>query len=137
MLKISTDSPPIPAGLEPRAAQVLGSFRHHQDLMGLDSWTIKLFWRPVGDHKIMATSAEPEYYQASIDIDLEDLDIEHLSEYVRHELLHVLLWQYTETAESLVLKKAKGTIRKLEERTVSDLERMPLWDRIPLGPPSD
>ena len=101
--------------------------------MGLSAWTIKLSWIPVPDHKVMASSAEPEYYQASVDVDLADLD-EYLSDYVRHELFHVILWQYTQASYSLAFKRARTTLNRLEERTVSDLERMPLWETLSSPP---
>jgi hypothetical protein len=134
-ITILSDSPPAPSGKETLAGIVTTRFSRFADLMGLIGWNIRLQWTPVGDRKVMATTAEPEYYQATIDVDLNDVDIEYLDEYIRHELFHIILWQYTEAALAFTLKRTRTTINKLEERTVSDLERMPLWAFVPSGTP--
>jgi hypothetical protein len=122
---------PIDSTLQPLADQVLASLRHHLGLMGLDAWDIKILWTAIPGQYAMQTNAEPEYYKATIEVDLDDLKPEAISSYIRHELFHIILWQYTEAATSFALKRTKTTLNRLEERTVSDLERMPLWESLP------
>lgn len=121
------------------AEQTLASFRHHHEIMGLGGWNISLNWLTLGDDRVMQTNVQPEYYRAVIDVDLTCLaeKPQHMPSTVRHELFHVIIWQYTEFAEALALKSTNLLLRKLEERTVSDLSRMPLWDSLSTDQPSD
>jgi len=138
MIEILPESPPVPEGCEDKVDLVLSSLTRHLALMGLDHWNIKIQWVSVDEKFVMETEVQPEYYKATISIDLPELKLPYLNEYIRHECFHIILWQYTETAETLApTKKSKAVIRKLEERTVSDLERMPLWDKIPSALPNE
>ena len=121
---------PVPEEFRSLGDEVLTQATRLSELMGLQDWDIKFTWAPVGKSYVMETSAEPEYYKATITVDLPNLDPAHLPSYLRHELLHIILWQYTEAAEAFALKRTKTTLRKLEERMVSDLERMPLWENL-------
>lgn len=129
-ISILPESLPVSPDDLAKSRQVVARITELAQLMGLGSWEIKIDWHSVEGTFTMETTAEPEYYKVTISIDLPKLEYEDIDAYLRHELLHAILWQYTETAEALALKKAKSTIRKLEERTVSDLERMPLWDKL-------
>jgi hypothetical protein len=103
--------------------------------MGLQGWDIFVEFGEIkgkGNDAEMAmeTFAEPEYYKTTLTVDLSRLHEIDINTYVRHEFLHTILWLYTHAAEELCVKKAQGTVLKLEERVVSDLERMPLWEML-------
>lgn len=122
-------------GHEAIAKKFMSSLEKHLRWMDLNKWIIKVEYVEIDEDCGMETSCQPQYYKATIGVDLAFLDSsnkqrEAIDEYVRHELLHVVLWIYTALAEDLSLKKGKGAIRKMEERVVSDLERMPLWDKL-------
>jgi len=120
----------IPEEYKDIGQEVLDCLALHEQLLGLTDWTIKVFWKPVEDHYVMETVAQPEYYKAHISVDLPELEREHIAEYVRHELFHVLMWHYTEAINSFLHEDYVPHVEKLEERVVSDLERLPLWEKI-------
>jgi hypothetical protein len=106
----------------------LASIKKHRDLLGLEGWDIIVSFEEVEGNMCMQTSAEPEYYKVSIDVDLRGLNDSDIDLYVRHELLHAVLWMYTHLAENLAGRKNRKLIRGMEERLVTDLERMPFWE---------
>ena len=128
MISIASPSPPAPEGLEPLAEQVMASLKDYEQRLGLTQWWITVTWGPCD--AVMSTFCEPEYYEADITVDLTKLPAQYVDEYARHELFHVLVWMYTSVAEGLATVREKAILRKLEERMVSDLEQMPIWENL-------
>ncbi len=110
------------------ANKVLASIKKHRDLFGMQGWDIVITFKEVEGDMCMETVAEPEYYKTMIDVDLRGLVESDIDLYVRHELLHAILWMYTNLAESLAPSRHKKLLGGMEERLVTDIERMPFWD---------
>ena len=128
MISVSRESAPCPKGLKSRAGKVLRSLKKYERLLGLDRWWITVKWKNCD--KTMETVAEPEYLQAEIAVDLTKLKEEDIDEYTRHELFHVLLWLYTSIAEIGKGGTEHAVLRLIEERTVTEFEKMPLWEKL-------
>lgn len=118
---------------------IVKSLQWHAKVLGLDRWDIGVGWRKVdGGNYAMECEAEWEYYKADIFIDLSravEGKIKYLDEYIRHELLHAIVWPLGQMAEKLALgsEGIQGIATMLEERVVSDLERAPFWDLLKEG----
>lgn len=108
--------------------KIVEAFEKHIKLMLVDDWYITLDFTSVED-EAMQTLAKPEYRSATIEIDAEQLQDqpECIAHYVRHEIIHVLLWSYFSIAEELCYKRTEGALEKLEEQMVYLVEHMPLW----------
>jgi len=112
---------------------VVDCFKKHIALMLADEWYITVRFAPINDHEeAMDTTANPEYRSAVVTVDMDRFSEqrEHLDKYVRHELLHVLVWQFFDIAGTLAYKNAARALEKIEESVIDRLEHMPLWERL-------
>jgi hypothetical protein len=113
--------------------QIVKAFEQHIELMLQDEWyiTIKFAKMPAEDD-CMETLAKPEYRTAEVTVDTEGIGAqpEYINNYVRHELLHVLVWSFFDIAGTLSYKNSKDALIKLEEEVIGRLEHMPLWKKI-------
>ena len=110
---------------------VVDSFEEHINLMLKDDWYITIsFVENEIDGECMATEAFPEYRKASIEVFLPGLteQWEYLDHYVRHELLHIIIWNFFDIAGTLAYKNVSKALGKLEEQVIYLLEHMPLWN---------
>lgn len=108
---------------------IVASFERHIKLMLVDEWYITVNFEGVED-EAMETEAHPEYRKAEVSVDSEDLKYqpEHLDKYVRHEIMHILVWEHYSIVSELCYKRTEGALRKLEEAVIYSLEHMPAWD---------
>lgn len=111
--------------------QVVDSFELHIKLMFADEWYVEVKFEPV-EEEAMETECNPEYRTAKVSVDSENLkdQPEYVHHYVRHELLHVLTWNFFDIAGTLAYKNAKEALLKLEEAVIGRLEHMPGWERM-------
>jgi hypothetical protein len=135
-IQVAKDSPP-PCN-EEAAEKVLKYVRHYEALFGLEKWRIYIYWKLESEFEdpeewAAETKVDPEYYKARIFFNLDRPQLDKLEEDVRHEMLHCITWQFVGIIESLTYARAKKAVEKLEEKFVSDLELLPLWDKVKLG----
>lgn len=100
--------------------------------LGLGDWDVDVVF-PEANYKDTANcDAAPEYKQAVVYLNLTKIDESHLQDYIRHELLHAILWPLASIANDLARGDAVllEQVRKAEERVCTDLETMPLWDEV-------
>ncbi len=114
---------------------IICAFKKYAELMGLDKWTITLRAKELTPEETedgwqAETDAEAEYLRAVIDIYQVNIPPEEYERVARHELLHVITGNMFGIAETLAFKSARKAMRKLEERVITELEAMPLWDKI-------
>lgn len=101
--------------------------------LGLTDWRIFLYFEPLGTEKVdilATTTATAPYRVAHITIDLPDLKkliIWAREETIRHELLHVVLWEYVSYIRLFVKEEAWEVLSDLTERITTHLSRMPVW----------
>jgi hypothetical protein len=113
--------------------QIIDSFENHIKMMLQDEWYITIkFAKLPADDDCMETLAKPEYRTAEVTVDVEGIAAqpEYLNHYVRHELLHVLVWSFFDIAGTLSYKNSKDALIKCEEEVIGRLEHMPLWKRL-------
>lgn len=113
--------------------KVVAAFKQHISLMLQDEWYITIKFAPMtGDDDCMETLAKPEYRTAEVTVDSEGIEKqpEYINHYVRHELLHVLVWSFFDIAGTLSYKNTSAALIKLEEEVIGRLEHMPLWEKI-------
>ncbi|NIO37413.1 hypothetical protein GTO27_06885 [Candidatus Bathyarchaeota archaeon] len=110
---------------------VVASFHKHVDLMLDDKWYLTLKFEPVED-EAMECEVQPEYRTAKVSIDSDQLKSqpEYIDFYVRHELLHVVVWNFFDIAGTLAYKNAAQALIKLEESVIDRLEHMPMWKLV-------
>ena len=122
------------ATLLPVEEAVVTSLHKHVALMLADDWYINLEFCSVED-EAMETLCKPEYRKAEISVDTAKISAEeeYIDHYIRHELLHVLVWNFFDIAGTLAYKNAASALVKLEESVIDRLEHMPLWDRLDKG----
>lgn len=99
--------------------------------MGLESWDISIAFAPLEDGGA-AAGATP-YFSAHLVFDLGTLAgrPEELRVFVRHELLHCVLFLLTNAASHLAeTEERRALLRDLEETVTSVLDRMPVWDSL-------
>jgi hypothetical protein len=111
--------------------RVVTAFEEHIVLMLKDDWYISLDFTKV-EGECMATEAFPEYRKATIEVDIPGLteQWEYLNHYVRHELLHIIVWNFFDIAGTLAYKNVDRALVKLEESVIFLLEHMPLWEKL-------
>lgn len=111
-----------------RQRRVLALVQRYQRLLGLERWQIHVMFE--ADEDGAACSADDEYLRADICFDLTKIDEANEAGTVRHELLHCLTWEMLRVAEHLAKRDrvALEMVRAASERTVTLLERMPIWD---------
>ncbi len=136
MIIVASDSP---APSDPNIAEkVLEYARYYEQLLGLEKWRIYFYWRLATEYEdpedaretAAETKADPEYYKARVFFNLDRPQLDLLEEDVRHEMLHCFTWQFVSMIQTLTYTRAKAAVTKLEEKFVSDLEMLPLWDKI-------
>jgi hypothetical protein len=115
----------------PDEARVVAAFEEHIELMLHDDWYITVHFTEV-EGECMATEAFPEYRKATVDVHIEGIreQWEYLNHYVRHELLHVIVWNFFDIAGTLAYKNVGRALGKLEEQVIYLLEHMPLWSKL-------
>jgi len=103
----------------------------YSKMMGIEGWNILVCFKKLGVDITATCEAEIEYYRATITFDslkLEEQSDNTIRKTVIHELLHCLVWQLAEVAQHLAPDEHKEFIQKFEESTVTNLERMPIWE---------
>lgn len=122
---------------------VLKSLRTHMKLMGLGKWDITLDFLEVVDDDMTPCQVvvEAKYFKATIEFFMDNVNMSDIDMHIRHELFHVLIWWFFEISGDLSYKNAKAALEKLEERTVTELEMMPMWglvyEKLPANYASD
>jgi hypothetical protein len=108
--------------------RVVVAFEEHIALMLTDDWYLTVHFTKV-DEEAMATQTWPEYRKAIVEVDLPNISTqwEYLNHYVRHELLHIIVWNFFDIAGTLAYKNVGRALGKLEEQVIYLLEHMPLW----------
>ena len=95
-----------------------------------DKWTIKVIYDP-NDKDAYASQDQScaEYWKIDITFCSKLMDIEDKDEFeamakrtALHELLHLLMWQYTSFAQNVAGNRMQGELYKLEEQIVQQLE---------------
>lgn len=111
--------------------QVAKSLNKHIELMLADSWYITLEFTTV-EGEAMECTVKQEYRKAEINVDTAQLEgqPEYIDHYIRHELLHILVWNFFDIAGTLAYKNAADALVKLEESVIDRLEHMPLWNKL-------
>lgn len=115
---------------------ILGLVELYGPLMGLHEWKIKVKFAEVNaeDAGIGADCvAEPEYYNAEITFYLGNLaerEVDELPAFVRHEMLHILMWPFGQLVNALTNNSFEKAFTLVDERVTSDLERMPIWELV-------
>ena len=112
----------------PRQRRILRLVRRYQRLMGLDRWDVTVRFE-VDKEDAAGCSADDEYLRAMLSFDLNGFPPEDDDTFVRHELLHCVVWEMLRVAEGLAGENeaAKEAVRAANERCVTMLERMPIW----------
>jgi len=103
--------------------------------LGLAEWRIFIHFGTLdkdGLDILASTSANPIYRTAHITIDLPDLKtLTHWSreETLRHELLHIVLWEYVSYIQLFGPQDSslRQLLRNMTEKITTHLTRMPLW----------
>ena len=117
--------------LTPFETNVLASFKRHIALMLVDDWYITIKFESV-EGEAMECEVATEYRNAKISVDSKQLEgqPEYIDHYVRHEILHIIVWNFFDIAGTLAYKNAAAALVKLEESVIDRLEHMPLWDKL-------
>ena len=116
--------------------KIVNSMDRHIRLLGLEHWSFEIRWEsPLEGGRYGAeTRASPEYYDATVTFDLDVIAVrsDQVDQYVRHELIHCIVWPLAEAGQLLAgdSEGARELIGRIEERVTSDLERLPLWDKL-------
>jgi hypothetical protein len=107
------------------------SLKKHVKLMMADDWDLTLEFRKVED-EAAETEVKPEYRRAVIAIDTEKMahEPEHIDHYLRHEILHIIVWNFFDIAGTLCYKNTGEALLKLEESVIDRLEHMPMWKNM-------
>lgn len=110
---------------------VVKSFKKHVALMLVDDWYITIKFGPLED-EAMECEVATEYRNAKIGVDSAQLagQPEYIDNYVRHEILHIIVWNFFDIAGTLAYKNAAAALVKLEESVIDRLEHMPLWKKL-------
>jgi hypothetical protein len=113
---------------------IITSFEKHLELMFADEWYIDIIFEPVVG-EAMETGAYPEYRRAEISVDSPQLlkKPDDVDSFVRHELLHILIWSWFDIAGTLAYKNAEKALAKIEEAVIDRLEHMPAWELMYKG----
>ena len=119
----------------PLAKQIVESVKLHQRLLGLEDWYGHLNFAKVETKdggEGMETECWPQYKKFEITADVEAFrnSPEYIHHYVRHECMHILLWNYFGFAQDMCYKNAQKALTKNEEGAIYLLEHMPLWDLV-------
>ena len=104
--------------------------RKYQELLGMKDWNIEVSFTPdAGNHGECQAYYPHKKATISINLDLtkKRSDMEAT---VRHELFHVLHWQFCDIARKLAGKKAQKVLRDLEEDFIDQMEHWPLWKAL-------
>lgn len=125
--------------MQPHVEEILERIR---EPMGLDRWRITIKVGPCRDEEQNercrgSTHADPEYSQATINMDVEALETgEDVEEYVVHEATHIPAWWLHQAAEdaanawadsapkplrNAIRKYAREQVRRAAEKSVTDL----------------
>jgi len=127
-----------PDNLSPTAVKIKRYLELYDDALGFADWQIYVRycrvqkeqdnWPEIADKA--DCEHKSEYYKAFLRFDLELLAAkpdEELAAFVRHELLHIIVGPLADFTLELTKTDAEEIeVGFLEERTVSDLERMPI-----------
>jgi len=115
--------------------KIVKAFKEHIALMLKDDWYITVKFAAVEEDYGMETEAKPEYRKAIITVDIAQIkdQWEYLNHFIRHELLHIIVWNFFDIAGTLAYKNTSKAMEKLEEQVIYLLEHMPLWDNLYKG----
>jgi len=121
---------------------VVKSFEQYMGLILQDAWYVTINFIPESPDEeadddtivktLMETSAEPSYRTAQITVYTNEVakKAEFINHMARHEVLHILTWQFFSIATTLAHKHAGKALKELEESMVDRLEHMPLFDLL-------
>jgi len=100
----------------------------YQALLGLIGWKIRVGWNTQSMDAYADCKSEPEYLKANINFNLDRVTTKKLAKQCTiHELIHVVLSPLTERAQKLSSTKEADLLSSLEETTVTNIEKWPLW----------
>lgn len=119
----------------PLAQKIIASVKLHQRLLGLEDWYGHLHFakvEPEDGGEGMETECWPQYkkFEITADVDVFRNSPEYIHHYVRHECMHILLWNYFGFAQDMCYKNAQKALAKNEEGAIYLLEHMPLWSKV-------
>ncbi|MFQ5888058.1 MAG: hypothetical protein ACE5HY_05125 [Candidatus Hydrothermarchaeales archaeon] len=110
-----------------KAKEAQRLLKKYQKLTGIDDWDIRLKFYT---ENVADCEARPEYLDAVLYLDLDKIPPEELDSWIRHEVLHCLVWSLAHLAETLTKTKTeKELVRIEEEKLVTLLERMSIWSK--------
>ena len=104
---------------------VEASIARWQARLGLQTWFFRVEFGKV-EGGVAECEAKPEYLKADMRFDLDEIRAEYLDDYVRHELIHCLVWPLGHVADVLAAgdPKLQEWCRVSEEGLVTALERV-------------
>ena len=101
--------------------------------LGLQAWQFTLFFHRLPDSEGKAYCiAEPEYRTAKLGFDLERVTDVEIEGFVRHEVLHCLIWSIAKLALDMA-DEDKVLIERvrIEEETLTTLlDSLPVWREL-------
>jgi hypothetical protein len=114
-----------------RKRRVIQLAKRYRRLLGLERWDIAIVFDDRMEDRANC-AADPEYFEATVKFNLERIEDGDEECYVRHELLHCILWPLCHCADFLARENrvANEMVRLANERVTSCLERMPLWEQL-------
>ena len=126
----SAEADKPPARATARQRKLLRLVRRYQQLLGLERWDITVTFEP--DKDLAGCAADDEYMRATLAFDLNQIPPEDDDATVRHEALHIVLWETVRVMDKLAGRDrvARELVRAARERCVTLLERAPLWARL-------
>ena len=102
----------------------------YKKLLNLEVWDFTVKYDGTSENDYATVAADPAYLRAEIAFNLSNIkDIKTLRRKLIHELMHVVLSQYTQTAVVFAGGKKK-ILDELEERVVTEIERWELWGKV-------
>ena len=111
-------------------AVVLKEVLKWRKLLDLEAWDFTIKTGEVDENNFAECAATPAYLRAELGFNLDNIkDMKTLRKKVIHELLHVTMSQYTDTADVFAGSKKK-ILSDLEENLVTRMERWELWGKV-------
>lgn len=101
--------------------------RYYKTLLGIEH-AVTIKWSGASDDSYAEVQTAPEYHKHEIAVNLDKVTSRKDARLVAiHELCHVLLAPYTETARNVRVKGVRKLLNFAEEAIVTQMEKMPIW----------
>jgi hypothetical protein len=116
-----------------RQRRVMRLAKRYAKLLGVNRWyqSVKILFDDQMEDRA-SCSADPEYLEAVVRFNLDRITEGEEEAFIRHELLHCLVWPLCHTSDFLAGDNAAANemVRLANERVTSWLEHMPLWEQL-------